>query len=44
MHSGATVTEIVVESLGHTSRASAMAYVDDGVVFVGSCLGDSKVC
>ncbi len=32
-----------VEPLGRTSQASTIAYLDSGVVFVGSSYGDSQL-
>ena len=43
LHSDGQVTGLRVESLGVTSTPSSLAYLDDGVVYVGSLLGDSKV-
>eukprot|EP00967_Tisochrysis_lutea_P092382 scaffold133183_cov30-Tisochrysis_lutea.AAC.5 len=36
------VTKLHLERLGVTSSASAICYLDNGVVFLGSCLGDSQ--
>lgn len=38
-----TVTGLRLEPLGEVSLPSCMAYVDDGVVFVGSLFGDSQL-
>lgn len=38
-----TVKSIKLESLGKTSQAATMSYLDSGVVFVGSCTGDSQL-
>jgi len=38
-----TVTGLRLEPLGEVSLPSCMAYVDDGVVFVGSMFGDSQL-
>jgi len=35
--------DVVVQRVGQTSVASALAYLDSGVVFVGSGLGDSML-
>ena len=32
-----------LEALGKTSQASTISYLDSGVVFVGSCFGDSQL-
>lgn len=37
------VSDLTVRPLGFTSTPSALAYLDDGVVFVGSQRGDSQV-
>ena len=37
------VQQIQVEVLGRTSAASCLAYLDNGVVFLGSLLGDSQL-
>ena len=37
------VTRWKLNALGHTSRASTLVYLDDGLVFVGSHQGDSQV-
>jgi len=37
------VTKLHLERLGVTSSASAICYLDNGVVFLGSCLGDSQL-
>ncbi len=37
------VTALRLEPLGEVSLPSCMAYVDDGVVFVGSMFGDSQL-
>ncbi|PIC34544.1 hypothetical protein B9Z55_014161 [Caenorhabditis nigoni] len=41
--SGTTVKEMRIEYLGETSVADSVNYVDNGVVFVGSRLGDSQL-
>eukprot|EP00762_Andalucia_godoyi_P006008 ANDGO_00026.mRNA.1 DNA damage-binding protein 1b len=42
--SGASnVTDLVVEKYGETSAAQCLAYLDSGVVFVGSAAGDSQI-
>ncbi len=38
-----TVTGLSLEELGTTVAASSLSYLDNGVVFVGSALGDSHV-
>lgn len=40
---GGLVSQLGVELMGHTSIASALCYLDNGCVFVGSALGDSQV-
>eukprot|EP00891_Asterochloris_glomerata_P001303 jgi/Astpho2/1303/fgenesh1_pm.00024_%23_4_t len=42
-HDGRQVVGLKLESLGRTSAASALAYLDSGVVFVGSQFGDSQL-
>lgn len=37
------VTDLVLQHLGTTSHPSSLVYLDDGVVYVGSSLGDSQV-
>ena len=37
------VQELVLESLGETSCASTISYLDSGCVFIGSAYGDSQV-
>jgi DNA damage-binding protein 1 len=37
------VTRLAREELGTPVAASALSYLDNGVVFVGSALGDSQV-
>lgn len=37
------VTELKLEPLGRTPAASTISYLDSGVVFVGSSLGDSQL-
>jgi DNA damage-binding protein 1 len=37
------VTRLTLEELGTTVAASAISYLDNGVVFIGSALGDSQV-
>jgi len=37
------VTELHLERLGVASAPSALCYLDNGVVFLGSCTGDSQV-
>lgn len=41
--SGKDVTGVHLEALGETSIASCLAYLDNGVVFVGSAYGDSQL-
>lgn len=40
---GSTVTKVVVDLLGTTSIAETLNYLDNGVVFIGSALGDSQL-
>jgi DNA damage-binding protein 1 len=40
---GCRVTSLKLESLGRTSQASTLSYLDSGVVFVGSSFGDSQL-
>lgn len=42
-HSDGVVTGLTLEKLGQTSQASALSYLDNGVVYVGSCFGDSQL-
>jgi DNA damage-binding protein 1 len=41
---GTLVKELKLEVLGATVSPSALSYLDDGVVYVGSLYGDSQVC
>ena len=41
--SGITVKDMRIEYLGETSIADSINYIDAGVVFVGSRLGDSQL-
>ncbi|TYZ63198.1 hypothetical protein PybrP1_012947 [[Pythium] brassicae (nom. inval.)] len=41
--SGKDVVGVHLEALGETSTASCLAYLDNGVVFVGSAFGDSQL-
>lgn len=41
--SGLKVTEMRIDLLGETSVAESINYIDNGVVFVGSRLGDSQL-
>ena len=43
MHTHKQVHSLHLEVLGETSCASALAYLDSGVLFVGSASGDSQV-
>eukprot|EP00962_Isochrysis_galbana_P041698 scaffold15383_cov61-Isochrysis_galbana.AAC.2 len=36
------VTQLHLERLGNASAPSALCYLDNGVVFLGSCSGDSQ--
>ena len=36
--------ELKLEPLGRTCIASTVSYLDEGVVYLGSCAGDSQVC
>ena len=42
-HDGTKVLGLKLDLLGETSCASCLAYLDSGVVFVGSCFGDSQL-
>ena len=42
MHDGRAVVGLKLENLGRTSAPSTLTYLDNGVVFVGSCSGDSQ--
>ncbi|GLE04253.1 hypothetical protein PINS_up013164 [Pythium insidiosum] len=42
-HNGKDVSNLFLEVLGETSVASCLAYLDNGVVFVGSTFGDSQL-
>eukprot|EP00727_Mastigamoeba_balamuthi_P002002 m51a1_g118 putative dna damage-binding protein 1a (1114) ;mRNA; f:362128-365815 len=42
-HNGARVMGLKVQTLGTTSMASSISYLDSGVVFVGSAFGDSQL-
>lgn len=42
-HDGKDVLGVHLEMLGETSIASCLAYLDNGVVFVGSTFGDSQL-
>jgi len=37
------VSKLTIERLGKTSSASAMSYLDNSVVFIGSAYGDSQI-
>lgn len=37
------VLDLKLEVLGETSCASTISYLDSGVVFIGSCFGDSQL-
>ena len=39
----AGVSALKLEPLGRTPAASTLSYLDSGVVFVGSALGDSQL-
>eukprot|EP00053_Salpingoeca_punica_P018619 m.183179 g.183179 ORF g.183179 m.183179 type:complete len:1098 (+) comp17470_c0_seq1:86-3379(+) len=43
LSSGNAVTGLQLETLGSTSIASSLSYLDDGVVYVGSLFGDSQL-
>ncbi|XP_071476122.1 DNA damage-binding protein 1-like [Diadema antillarum] len=43
MDGGANVKDLKVEPLGETSIAECLTYLDNGVVFIGSRLGDSQL-
>jgi DNA damage-binding protein 1 len=40
---GRQVQSVHLELLGETSCASSVSYLDNGVVFIGSCFGDSQL-
>ena len=40
---GPTVSKLTIERLGKTSPASAISYLDNSVVFIGSAYGDSQI-
>ena len=42
LHDGRAVVGLKLEVLGRTSAPSTLTYLDNGVVFVGSCSGDSQ--
>ncbi|GMF12407.1 unnamed protein product [Phytophthora lilii] len=42
-HTGKEVSGVHLEVLGETSIASCLAYLDNGVVFIGSTFGDSQL-
>lgn len=37
------LTNMKIEFLGQTSRPTTLSYLDNGFVFIGSCLGDSQL-
>ena len=37
------VSQMTIDMLGETSRASSICYLDDGLVYVGSAFGDSQL-
>jgi DNA damage-binding protein 1 len=43
LSSPTVVTQLHLERLGHASAPSTLCYLDNGVVFLGSCSGDSQV-
>ena len=43
MDGSGKVLELTLEHLGQTSTATAVVYLDAGVVYVGSAFGDSQV-
>jgi DNA damage-binding protein 1 len=43
VHDGTRVHALKMEALGHTSIASSLSYLDNGVVYVGSAYGDSQL-
>lgn len=43
-HQEGNVRDLIVRPLGTTSAPSALVYLDDSYVFVGSQHGDSQVC
>jgi len=42
-HHDGIVDALMVEPLGETSIASTISYLDNSVVFVGGCFGDSQL-
>lgn len=42
-HDQGNVFGLTLEPLGHTHISSTLTYLDNGVVFVGSCFGDSQL-
>lgn len=42
-HTGGRVLDLKLQRLGRTSTPSTLSYLDSGVVFVGSCFGDSQL-
>ena len=42
-HLDGVVTGLALEKLGQTSQASTLSYLDNGIVYVGSCFGDSQL-
>ncbi|GBG61192.1 hypothetical protein CBR_g19725 [Chara braunii] len=42
-HDKERVLGLKIEPLGETSCASTISYLDNGVVFIGSCFGDSQL-
>ena len=43
VHDRSRVHALKLEPLGHTSIASSLSYLDNGVVYVGSAYGDSQL-
>jgi len=40
---GSKVLDLKLDCLGYTSSAKTISYLDSGVVFIGSCFGDSQL-
>jgi DNA damage-binding protein 1 len=43
MNNACKVTQLQLELLGETSVADNISYIDNGVVFIGSKVGDSQL-
>eukprot|EP00736_Rhodelphis_marinus_P012711 Rmarinus@m.8546 len=42
-HSDETVVDLICDWIGETSIASAISYLDNGVIYIGSAYGDSQL-